>query len=213
MHLTLRRSAGAAAALATVLTTVLGSTLIGSSPAQAATLDVTYDAVGTSTIKSTGSVVDLGPTTLTTALESADGSFTGHLPLPTSTAEFKLAGFLPVQATVDFIEAAPVTGALVRSGATTTVTSTATYFIKLSHVKIGGIPAFVGNQCRTAAPVVIPANSPAGQTFNIISGGRLAGTYTIGSFQNCNLSTGLLNLIVPGAGNTVDLTVSNGRLG
>lgn len=209
MNPTLRRSAGAALTLAAVL----GSTLVGSSPAHAATLDVTYDAVGTSTIASTGSVVELGPTTLTTALESTDGSFTGHLPLPTTTAEFNLVGVVPVQATVDFVEAAPVTGNLVRSGATTTVTSTATYYVKLSHVKIAGIPAFVGNQCRTAAPVVIPADSPAGETFNIISGGRLAGTYTIGSFQNCNLSTGLLNLIVPGAGNTVDLTVANGRLG
>lgn len=176
-------------------------------------LTVTYDAVGSSTIAKTSSTVAIGPTTLTTTLDPASGAFTGHLPIPETTNTFKIIGLLPVQARVSFIEAAPVTGALVRSGSTTTVQSTATYYIRLSDVTVGGLPTFVGDHCQTAAPVSIPANTPAGEAFNLTTGGHLTGTYTLGDFADCGLTTALVNLLVPGPGNTVDLTVSNGRLG
>jgi hypothetical protein len=43
--------------------------------------------------------------------------------------------------------------------------------------------------------------------FNILKGGNLAGTYTIPDFANCGLETLLINLTVPGAGNTITLTL------
>ena len=183
--------------------------------AQAVPLDVDYDAVGTATIASTGSTIDLGPTTLSTTVDSegGPGSLTGTLPLDPTTVEFKAAGFLPVKATVSFEEAAPITGQLVRDGALTRVESTASYFIKLSDVKVAGLPAFVGNNCQTEDPVQIPANTPAGGNFNIVAGGSLEGEFSIGDFERCGLTTGIINLLVPGDGNTVQLDVSNGRLG
>lgn len=76
------------------------------------------------------------------ALESADGSFTGHLNIPTATNTFQAVGLLPVSANVDFVEAAPVTGKLNRVGTTISIASTASYYIKLSNVKVLGLPAF-----------------------------------------------------------------------
>ena len=181
--------------------------------AHASTLNVTYDATGTSHVARTNSDIALGPTTLSVALESADGSFTGHLSIPTATNTFNVAGLLPVSANVDFVEAAPVTGKLNSTGTGISITSTASYFIKLSNVKVLGLPAFAGNYCQTKVPVSIPANTPAGEAFSITNGGRLAGTFTIGDFENCGLNTLLINLLIPGPGNTAELNVSNGRLG
>ena len=181
--------------------------------AHASTLNVTYDATGTSHVAKTNSDIALGPTTLSLALESADGSFTGHLKIPTATNTFRAVGLLPVSANVDFVEAAPVTGKLNRVGTTISIASTASYYIKLSNVKVLGLPAFAGNYCQTEAPVSIPANTPDGEVFSITKGGNLAGSFTIGNFENCGLNTLLINLLIPGAGNTAELSVSNGRLG
>jgi hypothetical protein len=145
-------------------------------------------------------------------VESADGTFTGHLPLIDADTKFHVLGFLPIKAQVNFIEAAPLTGALHSTAAGVTVTSTASYYIRLSDVLVGGIPQYVGDHCQTKDPVVVQANTPDGQTFNLDAGGQLAGIYTIGQFEDCFLQTGLINLLVPGSGNTIDLAVSNGRI-
>ena len=43
--------------------------------------------------------------------------------------------------------------------------------------------------------------------FDILNGGNLAGTYTIPPFANCGLTTTVLNLTIPGPGNTIALTL------
>jgi hypothetical protein len=199
---------GFAAAAGAALLAVPGSA--GADTTAAPTLNVAYDASGTSTIAKTGSNVALGPTTLTTAINT-DGTFTGHLPLPATSTSFKALGLLPTTATVSFIEAAPLTGVL-KSQPKPTITSTASVYIKLSDVTVAGLPALVGDQCQTADPVSIPAATPAGQVFNVTTGGTLEGTFTVGNFENCGLTTPLLNLLVPGSGNTVTLQLSNGRI-
>ncbi|WZH50702.1 MAG: hypothetical protein PIR53_11775 [Nocardioides alkalitolerans] len=180
--------------------------------AHAATIvPIEYDAVGTSTIAKTGSDVGLGPTTLSTDLDVETGDFTGSLPLPGTRTSFKAAGFLPVQADVAFVEVAPVTGHINLSGDIASVDATATYNVKLSNIKVLGFPTFTGNKCQTTTPVTIPVGTEPGVGFDLTAGGRLVGEYTIGKFSNCGLNTGLINLLVPGAGNTVEIDVSNGR--
>ena len=49
--------------------------------------------------------------------------------------------------------------------------------------------------------------------FDILNGGNLAGTYTIPPFANCGLVTGLLNLTIPGPGNTITLTLGMAHIG
>ncbi|TNC52276.1 hypothetical protein [Mumia zhuanghuii] len=175
------------------------------------TLGLEHDAVGTSYIKSTGSTIGVGPTTLSTNLNVDNGSFTGHMPLPGTRTKFEVIGFIPVEADVAFVEAAPIQGQISLVDQNTPVTSTASYYIKLSNIKIVGLPTFTGPHCRTKNPVTIPANTPAGGNFNLLEGGTLKGTFTIGDFQNCGLNTWLINLLVPGSGNTIDINVTNGR--
>lgn len=171
---------------------------------------ISYDAQGSSYIAKTKSTVALGPTTLTTNLDIDSGNFTGSLPLPGTATEFKIAGFLPVKAKVDFVEAAPLTGFINLAEERAEVTSTASYYIKLSDIKVAGFPTFTGTQCRTKEPVSIPVGTRPGEGFDLVNGGTLVGTYSIGKFANCGLNTALINSLVPGGGNTVDIDVTNG---
>jgi hypothetical protein len=199
-----RLAAVGAAAAATVAMSTSG--------AQAVTLNVAYDATGTSHVNHTDSDLWIKPTTLSLGVESADGTFTGHLPILPADTKFHVLGLLPIKAQVNFIEAAPLTGALHQTANGIQVTSSASYYIRLSDVLVAGIPTYVGDHCQTADPVVIEADTPAGSSFDLDNGGELTGTFSIGDFQNCFLETGLINLLVPGSGNTIDLTLSNGRI-
>ena len=174
-------------------------------------IPIQYDAQGTTTIAKTGGSVALGPTTLTTNLDVDSGNFTGSLPLPKTSTEFKAAGLLPVKADVSFVETAPVSGFINLAGDIASVNATATYTIKLSNIKVFGLPTFAGPNCQTSAPVSIPVGTEPGVGFDLVEGGTLVGTYTIGNFQNCGLNTALINALVPGAGNTVNIQVSNGQ--
>jgi hypothetical protein len=203
------RHRGRAVATALTALTVSAAVAFAGAPTASAddSLHVLYDAVGSSVVAKTHSSVNLGPATLS-ATVAPDGSFTASLPLPPATTSFKALGLLPISATVTFVAAGPVTGQIV-SDPTTRLTSTSSYYIKLSNVKTAGLPTPVGPNCQTAAPVSIPASGP----FSITHGGTLTGTYTIGRFSSCGLTTALINLLIPGPGNTVTLTMSNGRLG
>ncbi len=48
--------------------------------------------------------------------------------------------------------------------------------------------------------------------FNILKGGHVAGGYTIGDFSGCGLATVLINLTIPGAGNTINLKLGKARI-
>ena len=204
--LTRRRRLGVSLAAA------LGTVAFAAAPANAETLTVEYDATGTSTIASTGSQVALGPATLTIQAESEGGPVSGTLPLPGTRTQFKLAGFIPVSADVSFEVAAPLTGTITRVGRQRTIATSASYYLKLSNVKAVGLPLFAGSKCKTKAPITINAASPEGEYFAIGTGGHLAGEFSIGKFENCGLNTLLINAIIPGGGNTVDLQVSNARI-
>lgn len=196
---------------AVVVAAAAAVSLVPMVAAHAATIvTLKHDASGSSYISRTGSTVALKPTTLTTNLDIDTGDFTGSLPLPGTETEFKVAGFIPVKADVDFIPAGPVTGRIDLTQTQAKVTSTAKYYVKLSNIKIVGFPTFTGWYCKTKVPVTIPANTPDGEGFDIIGGGNLTGTYTIGEFQNCGLNTGLINSLVPGSGNTVSIQARNG---
>jgi len=178
----------------------------------ATTVAINYDAVGTTHMASTNNNIPLGPSTLSTVLDVDTFDLTGHLPLPKQHTTFTVLGFVPVEADVTFIEAAPLTGHLDLAGVNAIVTSNASYTVQLSNVKMGGLPGLVGSNCKTKSPITISANTPAGEGFDILGGGNLAGTFTLGDFKNCGINTWLINQIVPGSGNTVSITVSNGQV-
>lgn len=201
------------AAVATAGTAIVAAGAL-TSPAHAVPIYVDYDVNGTTHIASTDSDIGIGPAVMNSAVET-DGSFTGDMALPGTRTKFHLLGFIPVTANVNFEPTGPTTGTITRDPNDRTkriLASTSNYYVRLSNIAVVGFPLFAGSNCRTKAPVSIAANTPAGENFVITTGGRLTGTYSIGDFQNCGLNTWLINTIIPGGGNTIELNLTNGRL-
>lgn len=191
---------------------VAGILAFGAAPANASTIDLDYAVNGTTHVASTGSNITLGPATMHAQIEGL-GSFVGDMQLPGARTEFKLLGFIPVTADVHFESVGPTTGNLVQVDRMLQLQSTTQYYVRLSNIKAGILPLFAGQNCRTSQPVHIEANTPAGERFIPALGGRLVGEYSIGSFQNCGLNTWLINQIIPGGGNTVELQLSDPQPG
>jgi hypothetical protein len=188
--------------------------MLSATSAQALTLTFGYDASGSTHITSTDSTIALGPTQLITTVDMNTGAFTGSMELPGSRSAFKVAGFIPVTADVSFEPVTPVSGTLTPhpEGGGHVVQASTSYDIRLSNIDIAGFPTFTGSHCRTIEPVAIDLATPADERFQLFSGGNVAGTYDIGTFENCGLNTWLINLLVPGEGNTLSFALSNGQV-
>lgn len=204
----LRRGLGRRAA---AVAFVAASTVVaGAGSAFAADVYVDFDVNGNTHIAKTNSDIALGPAVMFSTV-AEDGSFTGDMTLPGTRTEFKIAGFIPVTADVNFIPTKPTTGQITRVGRFRTLATSSSYYVRLSNIKAVGLPLFAGPICRTTNPVVIDANTPAGEYFTVASGGRLTGEYAIGNFQHCGLNTWLINQLVPDSGNTIELNLTGGR--
>lgn len=228
-----RRRTWVATAFAALVATAL---LTGAPAAQAAenpTLDIAFDAEGTTHI---GAQVDasmaLGPSVLESTLDVTNGHIVGgSLDIPAKTMNFDVFG-IPARAKVTMTQVGPLTGAIVPTDqlGKSTLTSTVAYDINLSHVeaKVFGVwwPLAVGSRCHTADPVSITASTPEGEYFTVNGGGRVTSTYTIGSFTGCtplnffdipgfipSFGSIPVNALVPGTDNTLELQVSNPRAG
>jgi len=200
-----RTTATGAAAL------MAGAAVIGlAGPAWADThVHATYKVTGSTYIKAPNFTMTLGPGTLASTLDANTGKLTAKLTLPEATGSFKQYNIVPVTATTQFINDGPTTGTLsLKTGA---VKTTSKITLRIVSLVVGGIPVPVGSSCETTDPVVVTVTSQP--KFNILKGGNLAGSYTIGDFGGCGLATLLINLTLPGSGNTITLTLGKAKLG
>lgn len=181
------------------------------SPTAAAdtTVTVAYPVTGSTFIKAINSTVALGPGTLATTADLTTSTLTGTLTLPPATGSFKELGLVPVTATTELVQDGPATGTVDFS--TNAVQTTTQATLKVTSLTAAGIPIPVGSSCQTSTPATITLSSQPG--FNVLSGGTLAGTYAIPRFAHCGLATLLINLTLPGPGNTISLTLGAGTLG
>jgi hypothetical protein len=181
------------------------------------TVSVTYPVSGSTFIKAVNSSIALGPGSLSTTADLTTSTLTGTLSLPPATGSFKELGLVPVTATTEMIQDGQATGTV--NFTTNAVTTTTKESIKLTSLKVAGLPVPVGNSCETSPATITVSSPPATITvssqpgFNVLSGGTLSGTYTIPSFAHCGLATLLINLTLPGPGNTITLTLGAGTLG
>jgi hypothetical protein len=195
-----RRVAIGSAAGLLALTGVLAST--GTASADT-TVTFRYPVTGTTHLATPNGDVALGPGRLRTTADLNTGAIKATLTLPPATGSFKELGLVPVTATVKLINDGPTTGTIDPN--TGAVTTTSLITMQITSLIVAGLPQPVGTSCETSSPVSVTVNSQPG--FNILKGGNLAGTYTIPDFANCGLETLLINLTVPGSGNTITLTL------
>src|SRR5215475_1089320 len=208
MSLNLRstRLAGVSGAMALAA----GGMLIGMPGAASAATHVhaTYNVSGSTFIKAPNFTLALGPGKLATDLNPANGNIKATLTLPDATGSFKQFGLIPVTATTRFVNDGPTTGKLnLNTGA---VTTTSKITLQIVSLNVAGVDVPVGDSCQTVSPVVVTVKSQKG--FNVLRGGNLAGSYTIGNFQHCRLATLLINTTIPGSGNTITLKLGKAHI-
>jgi hypothetical protein len=81
------------------------------------------------------------------ASELTTSTLTGTLTLPPATGSFKELGLVPVTATTEMIQDGTATGTV--NFTTNAVTTTATDTIKMTSLKVAGLPIPVGSSCET----------------------------------------------------------------
>jgi len=172
------------------------------------TLSATYPVTGSTHIQKLNATVPLGPGSLAVTLDTTTSALTATLNLPPATVSATVLG-LPVTATTAFIQDGTATGTADLS--TNSVQTTAKETLQITSLKVAGVPLPVGRSCETIVPAAISVASQPG--FNVLFGGTLAGTYAIPLFAHCGLATPLLNLTIPGGGNTISLTLGGATLG
>ena len=183
--------------------------LAASGPASADTsVNVHYAVTGTTFIAKLNTTVNLGSGTLASTVDLTTGVSESTLTLPPATVSVKEFGLIPVTATTEMIQNGPAAGTV--NFSTNTIASTASVTLKITNLTIFGLRLPVGNNCQTS-PFTIGISSGPGFTIN--AGGPVNGTYTIPAFHNCGLNTLLLNLTIPGSGNTLNLTLGQLQLG
>ena len=173
------------------------------------TLKASYPVTGSTYIKAPNFTIALGPGKLASTVDVTTGSLKANLTLPDATGSFNELGLIPVTATTQFINNGPTTGKIDLN--TGVVHTTSRITLRIVDLKVAGIDMPVGNSCETTTPTVVKVVSQAG--FNILQGGNLGGSYTIPPFANCGLATALINLTLPGSGNTITLTLGKPTFG
>ncbi|HUB41567.1 MAG TPA: hypothetical protein VMA72_22205 [Streptosporangiaceae bacterium] len=206
-----------AAAAATVV--AAGATLAtAAGPASANTTSAAakvhakYKVTGSTYIKAPNFTINLGPGTLRSTVDLKTGKLTASLSLPDATASFtEGVGIIqiPVTATTQFINDGPTTGKL--NTVTGKVRTKSKITLRIVSLTVGGLNLPVGNSCQTKDAVVVRLASQAG--FNVLEGGKLAGSYTIGDFSGCGLiARTLINATIPGGGNTIALKLGKAKV-
>jgi hypothetical protein len=188
----------------------LGLSVLPMTAASADTsITATYPVAGSTYLKALRATVPLGPGTLSSTVDLTTGAVTAStLTLPPATASFKEFGFIPVSATTAMTPVGTATGTASLSANTVSVTSE--FNMKITSLKLGGLSIPVGSSCQTRSPITVTVSSQPG--FNLLSGGTVAGSFTIPRFSHCGLATLLINLTIPGSGNTITLTLGAAKL-
>ena len=190
---------------------LLALATIAATPAAASAatvIKVRYPVNGSTFIKAANATVTLGPGALRSRVNLSNGNVTASLNLPPATGSFTELGLIPVTATVVFIQNGPTTGKVdLNTGAVTTSSSIT---LQITGLSVSGLPVPVGPACESATPASVSLASQPG--FSIVNGGTVSGTYTVPPFAGCGLITPVLNLTIPGPGNTISLTLGKAHV-
>lgn len=165
-------------------------------------IPINWSVQTTTTLKSLNQTVVSPPGTFTGQVDLGTGALTGDLALPPARSTVKIAGLPLANAEFALEQAAPIQGGV--DLATGTVSTTASFNVRLKSLKPTLLPInLVGNNCRTVSPVTVTLSGP----FSLTGASTFTGTFTLPKFRDCGLfNTPLINLVIPGPGNTISAT-------
>jgi len=129
-------------------------------------------------------------------------TFTGNLQLDPTHTDFKLFGFLPGSSDVEVVQNGPQTGELVGTGFEAHIK----FDTFLTTVTLFGIPISTDPKCGTVSAST--SEMTTGPGFDLLKGGRLAGTYTLSALQNCGPFNDIISAFAKSDGNSLDLNLT-----
>ena len=149
---------------------------------------------------------------------TAELYYHGRHELPPVTATFLAFRFVPVTATLHLVELTPISIVSV-SGITAppfpiTIRTAAKISVRVSGVRVNGVPLDVGPHCQTASAVTLDLigkgqNTIPPKGYTVPTGGPLSGRVNIPRFTGCGVSENLNPLLtgsISGPGNFVKVT-------
>ena len=173
-------------------------------PASADTIiPINWTVNASTTLKSLGLSVTVPPGTFVGQVDLTTGALSGNLNLPAASKTISLLGLPLATATFSMKENGPITGHVDLATQTVTVNSSFTFNITSATLSIAPWLNLVGNNCRGVSPISVNMSGPV----NLTGASTFSSTYTVPKFTGCGfLVTPLLNLIIPGPGNTFTAT-------
>jgi hypothetical protein len=198
------------AVLAAGASLLTAAAVAASAPSASAdtTINAHYALTGSTFIKKLNTTVNLGSGSLAATVDLDTGAVSSTLSLPPDTVSMKELGIIPVSATATMVQNGPATGSA--NLTTNTITSSASIIFKITKLSVAGLNVPVGGNCESS-PFSVSLSSGPG--FTVSGGGPLSGSYTIPPLHGCGLLTPVLNLLIPGPGNTFNLTLGPLQLG
>ena len=149
---------------------------------------------------------------------TAELYYHGRHELPPVTATFLTFRFVPTTATLHLTELKDIAIVSVSGRKALPypikVTSTSLVSLRVSNVRVNGVPLNVGPSCRTVSPITLVVigrgfNTLPPKGYTVSTGGALLGTATIPPFTGCGVAENLDPLLtgsISGRGNFVELT-------
>jgi hypothetical protein len=196
---TRKRFARAVAAISLAIAGIVGSVATTSSPAGAEPiLPIDWNVDATVHIASLGIDNTVTGGSITGNVDLGTGVLTVDLVLPPSEATLDLLGIGVADVGFAVEPTGPATGTV--DLATLTASVTSSFNIRIPYVRPLGLPFnLVGNRCQTREPITLTMSG----AIDLVNGSTFSGEFSIPRFRNCGLlTTPILNLLVPGDGNT-----------
>lgn len=211
--------------VAAVASSIAVGTVVAAPAHAAETLGIDFQADTTTIIAKTGQPVVFPTTTLATDVDLVGGTVAGSLNLPQASANLKAGPLTLANFTISIVDPSPVSGTLVQGGSaeapTLDLDVQQSFKIRIDSVKPLGIDtgsaggssdfASVGNNCITAPTTANLKGSidAIDLIANNTADAHMVGSYTIPQFQNCGAFTPVLNAIIAGPNNTLDVHLTN----
>ena len=142
---------------------------------------------------------------------AAGSSLSGELQLEDSSIDVSIIRFfktLSLDARVSFDTVGELGGTV--SNGNMIVQQAVSMTLNNLRLKVFGFPISQSNgqSCTTGEPVALSLSTPAGESFDPLTGGRLTGKYTLPAFAGCGVMTELVNLFLAGPDNTLNIMMS-----
>ena len=177
--------------------------LAGIPAASADTIIPIHWTVNASThLKSLNMDVTVPPGTFDGEVNLTTGALTGNLSLPSATQKISILGIPLASATFALKSNGPITGHVDLAAGTVSVAASFTFNITNASAAILPKLNIVGNNCHGSQPITQNLTGPV----NLTGASTFSSSFTIPKFAGCGLVTPLLNLIIPGSGNTFTVT-------